>query len=50
LDRHDAVDDRCARCDQQFRRWANRLITTVASYYMLYGGWLLVARSSAASF
>ena len=39
-----------AMSDQQFRRWANRLITTVASYYILYGGWLLVARSSAASF
>jgi uncharacterized protein len=39
-----------AMSDQQFRRWANRLITTVASYYMLYGGWLLVARGSAASF
>ena len=39
-----------AMSDQQFRRWANRLITTVASYYMLYGGWLLVARSSSASF
>ena len=31
-----------AMSDQQFRRWANRLITTVASYYILYGGWLLV--------
>jgi uncharacterized protein len=39
-----------AMSDQQFRRWANRLITTVASYYLLYGGWLLVAKSSAASF
>jgi uncharacterized protein len=38
-----------AMSDQQFRTWANRLITTVASYYILYGGWLLLARSSAAS-
>src|ERR1700755_618400 len=34
----------------QSRRWPNRLITTVASYYILYGGWLLLfARSSIAS-
>src|SRR5690349_7269860 len=39
-----------AMSDQQFRRWANHLITTVASYYILYGGWLLVARSTAAAF
>jgi uncharacterized membrane protein YfcA len=39
-----------AMSDQQFRRWANRLITTVASYYILYAGWLLVAKSSATSF
>jgi uncharacterized membrane protein YfcA len=38
-----------AMSDLQFRTWANRLITTVASYYILYGGWLLLARSSAAS-
>ena len=39
-----------AMSDQQFRRWANRLITTVASYYIIYGGWLLLfARSSVAS-
>ena len=39
-----------AMSDQQFRRWANRLITTVASYYILYGGWLMLfARSSVAS-
>jgi uncharacterized protein len=37
-----------AMSDQQFRRWANHIITTVASYYLLYGGWLLVAKSSAA--
>jgi uncharacterized membrane protein YfcA len=39
-----------AMSDQQFRRWANHIITTVASYYLLYGGWLLVAKSSAAPF
>jgi uncharacterized membrane protein YfcA len=39
-----------AMSDQQFRRWANRIITTVAGYYILYGGWLLVARTSVASF
>ena len=39
-----------AMTDLQFRTWANRLITTVASYYIIYGTWLLVARSSAASF
>jgi uncharacterized membrane protein YfcA len=39
-----------AMSEQQFRLWANRLITTVASYYILYGGWLLMmARSSAAA-
>ena len=39
-----------AMSDQQFRRWANRLITTVASYYIIYGGWLLLfARISVAS-
>ncbi len=39
-----------AMSDQQFRTWANRLITTVAGYYIIYGSWLLVARGSAASF
>src|SRR5258707_2688955 len=39
-----------AKTDQQFRTWAGRLITTVACYYIVYGGWLLLARSSAASF
>src|SRR4051794_32839057 len=34
-----------AMSEQQFRTWANRLITTVASYYILYGGWLLYAQS-----
>mgnify|MGYP001026165497 FL=1 len=34
----------------QFRNWAGRLITTVAGYYILYGGWLLFTRSSALAF
>ena len=39
-----------AMSDLQFRTWANRLITTVASYYIIYGGWMLLfARSSSAS-
>ncbi len=39
-----------ALSEQQFRIWANRLITTVASYYILYGGWLLLfARSTLAA-
>jgi uncharacterized protein len=38
-----------AMSDQQFRRWANRLITAVGSYYILYGGWLLTAGGSVAS-
>jgi uncharacterized membrane protein YfcA len=36
-----------AMTDLQFRAWAQRLITTVASYYILYGSWLLLARSNA---
>jgi hypothetical protein len=36
--------------DAQFRTWAGRLITTVASYYILYGSWLLVTRSAALAF
>src|SRR6266581_1655980 len=39
-----------AMTDAQFRTWAGRLITTVAGYYVLYGGWLLVTRSSAMAF
>jgi uncharacterized protein len=36
--------------DLQFRTWARRLITTVACYYILYGSWLLLARSNAFAF
>jgi uncharacterized protein len=32
-----------AMTDLQFRTWAGRLITTIASYYILYGSWLLIA-------
>jgi hypothetical protein len=39
-----------AMSDAQFRTWAGRLITTVASYYILYGGWLLFSRTSALAF
>ena len=28
--------------DHQYRVWATRLITTIACYYIAYGGWLLV--------
>jgi uncharacterized membrane protein YfcA len=39
-----------AMTDLQFRTWAQRLITTVAGYYILYGSWLLLARSHALAF
>jgi uncharacterized protein len=39
-----------AMTDLQFRTWATRLITTVASYYIIYGSWLLLARSNALAF
>jgi uncharacterized protein len=39
-----------AMSDAQFRTWARRLITTVASYYILYGGWLLFTRADAMAF
>jgi len=35
-----------AMTELQFRTWANRLITTVASYYIIYGGWLLFFEQS----
>ena len=31
-----------AMSDVQFRTWANRLITTIACYYIGYGSWLLL--------
>ena len=39
-----------AMSDLQFRSWARRLISVVAGYYILYGGWLLLARSNAFAF
>jgi uncharacterized membrane protein YfcA len=39
-----------AMTDLQFRTWARRLITTVAGYYIIYGGWLLLSRSYALAF
>src|SRR6202163_2946011 len=39
-----------AMTDTQFRTWAGRLITTVASYYIIYGSWLLLVRSNALAF
>jgi uncharacterized membrane protein YfcA len=36
-----------AMTDLQFRTWAQRLITTVAGYYILYAGWLLLVRDNA---
>jgi uncharacterized membrane protein YfcA len=38
-----------AMSDHQFRTWANRLITTVAGYYIAYGGWLLWLAHGAAA-
>ncbi len=39
-----------AMSELQFRVWANRIITAVAGYYILYGGWLLLmAQSSIAA-
>ena len=31
-----------AMTDQQFVAWSNKLITTIACYYIAYGGWLLL--------
>lgn len=39
-----------AMSDAQFRTWAGRLITTVTSYYILHGGWLLLTRADAMAF
>ena len=29
--------------DGQYRLWANRIITTIALYYIGHGSWLLIA-------
>lgn len=36
--------------DQQFIAWSNRLITTIACYYIAYGGWLLLRAPVLAAF
>ncbi|MBI5262347.1 MAG: sulfite exporter TauE/SafE family protein [Bradyrhizobium sp.] len=36
--------------DHQYRVWAGRLITTIASYYILHGSWLLVRAPVMAAF
>ncbi|NJO34547.1 MAG: TSUP family transporter [Rhodospirillales bacterium] len=33
-----------AMSDVQYRLWANRIITTIAGYYVIYGSYLLLAR------
>jgi uncharacterized membrane protein YfcA len=35
--------------DTQFRLWANRIITTVAGYYVVQGGYLLVVAKTGVS-
>jgi uncharacterized membrane protein YfcA len=35
--------------DSQFRTWANRVITTIAGYYVVQGGYLLVAAKTGLS-
>ena len=35
--------------DRQFRLWANRVITTIAGYYVVQGGYLLVAAKTGLS-
>jgi uncharacterized membrane protein YfcA len=32
-----------AMTDTQYRLWANRIIAVIAGFYVLYGGWLVVA-------
>ncbi len=31
-----------AMSEQQFRRWAARIVTVIACYYVMHGSWLLV--------
>lgn len=37
-----------AMSDQQYRRWATRIITTIAAFYIGYGTWLLLTGSAVA--
>lgn len=39
-----------AMTDQQFVAWSNKLISTIACYYIAYGGWLLVRTPVLAAF
>jgi hypothetical protein len=39
-----------AMTDQQFVAWSNKLITTIACYYIVHGGWLLLHPQVAAAF
>jgi hypothetical protein len=39
-----------AMTDQQFVAWSNKLITTIACYYIAYGGWLLMRAPVLAAF
>jgi uncharacterized membrane protein YfcA len=39
-----------AMTDQQFVAWSNKLITTIACYYIAYGGWLLLRTPVLAAF
>jgi len=39
-----------AMTDQQFVAWSNKLITTIACYYIAYGGWLLLRAPVLAAF
>jgi hypothetical protein len=34
--------------DQQYRKWANVIIVTIASYYVVHGTYLLVMTSAKA--
>jgi uncharacterized membrane protein YfcA len=38
-----------AMTDAQYRLWANRIITVIASYYLIQGGWLLIQPLMAAT-
>lgn len=39
-----------AMTDQQFVAWSNKLITTIACYYIAYGGWLMLRTPVLAAF
>ena len=31
-----------AMTDTQYRRWAGRIVTTIAGYFLIHGSWLLL--------